>query len=147
MAGALASTGANGRERLHALAWTGKESDVGVWAVASDDLGRTWTQPARMGDASAKQLDLAASGGCLTAVWDEYRAEKKRRVVLAATSCDGARTWTTPAVLSDAAADAATPLVVGTARGVLAAWTERVGTGAVGWSSRVLASPGKTAAR
>ena len=80
VAGALATTRVQGKERTYALAWTGKESDVGVWAVASDDKGRTWTKPGRVGDASAKQLDLASNGGCVTAVWDEYRAADKRRV-------------------------------------------------------------------
>ena len=59
VAGALATTRVRGEERTYALAWTGKESDVGVWAVASDDQGRTWTKPGRDGE---RQREAARSG-------------------------------------------------------------------------------------
>lgn len=138
VAGGLAATGAAGGERLHALAWTGKDSDVGVWRAASDDRGRTWTQSARMGDGTAKQLDLASNGGCVTAVWEEYRAEKKRHVILAATSCDGGTAWSKPELLSSIDADATHPLAAATRTGVLAAWTERPASGVVAWRSKFL---------
>ena len=102
VAGGLAWTG----ERLHALAWTGKESDVGVWTAASDDRGSSWSKPARLGDASAKQLDLASSGDCATAVWAEYRPDAKRHVVVEASSCDGGRSWSAPKSLSSPEVDA-----------------------------------------
>jgi hypothetical protein len=139
VAGALTSTGAKGGERLYALAWTGKESDVGVWATTSTNQGSTWSRPIRMGNASAKQLDMTSSGGCATGVWDEYRAGAKRRVVLASHACGDAGTWSRPEVLSSPDVDASYPIVVGTARGSLAAWTERAGSGEVAWKTRVLA--------
>lgn len=138
VAGGLAATSAAGGERLHALAWTGQDSDVGVWRVASDDRGRAWTKPARMGDATAKQLDLASNGGCVTAVWEEYRVDKKRHVILAATSCNGGTAWSRPELLSSLDADATHPLAVATRNGVLASWTERPASGVVAWRSRVL---------
>jgi hypothetical protein len=138
VAGALASTVASGRERLHALAWTGKDSDVGVWAVASDDRGQSWTTPARMGDESAKQLDMASNGGCVTAVWEQYRADVKRHVVVSSTSCDGGKVWSRPERLSNPDADARHPLAVATPTGVLAAWTERTAARPVVWRSKAL---------
>jgi len=147
VAGALATTRVRGEERTYALAWTGKESDVGVWAVASDDKGRTWTKPGRIGDASAKQLDLASSGGCVTAVWDEYRAADKRRAVHASTSCDGGRVWTKPETISDSGVDASYPVEAATRRGVLVAWTEKPPGGAVAWRSRLLPATTKNASR
>ena len=147
VAGALAATSVQGVERTYALAWTGKESDVGVWCVASSDQGRTWTKPARMGDATAKQLDMAGSGDCVAAVWDEYRDGTKRRVVMTSSRCGDARGWSAPRLLSSPDVDASYPVIVGTARGLLAAWTERAASGEIAWKSRVLASRQNAAAR
>lgn len=139
--GALAITGKDGRERLHALVWTGKDSEAGVWRLASDDRGRTWAKPARIGDASAKHLDMASTGACLAAVWDQYLAGDKRNVVLASSSCDGGRSWSKPEVISAPPASASYPLAVATPGGVLAAWTQRAGSGPVEWKTRFLPLP------
>ncbi len=147
VAGALATTRVREEERTYALAWTGKESDVGVWAVASDDRGRTWTKPGRVGNASAKQLDLASSGACVTAVWDEYRAADKRRAVFASTSCDGGKVWSKPETLSSSKVDASYPVATATGRGVLVAWTEKPPGGVVAWKSRLLPATTRTASR
>jgi hypothetical protein len=141
VAGALAwadQIGSDGEkaERLYALVWTGKESDVGVWVAASNDQGKQWKAPVRMGNASAKQLDMASSNGCAAAVWDEYRADVKRKSVLFSAAC--AKAWSRPQVLSSPEADASYPVIVGTPKGVLVAWTERTGSGEVAWKSRVL---------
>jgi hypothetical protein len=147
VAGGLAATRVQGKERTYALAWTGKESDVGVWVASSDDSGRQWSKPVRMGDASAKQLDLAARGECVTAVWDEYRAEGKRRAIVSSSACRDGTRWSKPQTLSSAEADASYPVVVATRGGLLAAWTERAPSGEVAWKSRVLAAATKTARR
>jgi hypothetical protein len=147
VAGALASSGGKGNERLYALVWTGQESDIGDWAVVSNNQGRTWTKPVRMGDATARQLDLAGSGDCVRAVWDEYRADAKQRVVLTSAACGGAKVWSKPTQISSSDVDASHPVAVATRRGVLVAWTERVGSGEVAWKARVLAVPEKSAAR
>ena len=152
VAGALASAevlGGDGEkkesERMYAAVWTGKESDVGVWIAASNDQGRNWTKPIRLGTRSAKQLDLASHGTCVTAVWDEYRADVKRRAVMTGSAC--AKSWSKPQALSRPEVDASYPVVVGTARGLLAAWTERAGSGEVAWKTHVLLAAQKTAAR
>ncbi len=139
--GALAITEKGGRETLHALVWTGKDSEAGVWRLASEDRGRTWAKPARIGDASAKHLDLASTGACLAAVWDQYLAGDKRHFVLASSSCDGGRSWSKPEVISAPPASASHPLAVATSDGVLAAWTQRVGSGSLEWKTRVLSLP------
>ena len=141
VAGALTSVGPKGSERIYAMSWTGKESDAGVWISASNDLGHHWTKPVRMGTAGAKQLDIASSGGCVTAVWDEYREDAKRRAIFTSSACGNA--WARPAVLSSPDVDASYPVAVGTARGVLVAWTERAGSGEVGWKTQLLAKAQK----
>jgi hypothetical protein len=147
--GALAATTSEGRERLHALAWTGKESDVGVWTLVSSDSGASWSAPKRLGDASAKHLDMASSGACLAAAWDEYRPAGKGYAIQAATSCDGSTSWSKPQTLSEPGASATHPLAAATRNGVIVAWTERKGTGAVAWKSHLLPlpPPSKSAAR
>jgi hypothetical protein len=100
-----------------------------------------------MGDATAKQLDMAASGDCVAAVWDEYRADARRRVVMTSSTCGGAKGWSAPRPLSSPGADASYPVVVATARGLLAAWTERGASGEVAWRSQVLSSGRNAAAR
>lgn len=139
--GALAASKVGGRDRLQAVAWTGKESVAGVWTVASGDSGATWSKPTRLGDETARQLDMAGSGACLTAAWDEYRAATKRKVVVASSSCDGGATWSKPHILSNAGVDASYPLASATSGGTVVAWTERAGHDPVRWAWRVVAPP------
>ncbi len=98
-------------------------------------------------NASAKQLDLASNGACVTAVWDEYRAADKRRAVDASTSCDGGKAWTKPETLSSPDVDASYPVAAATRRGVLVAWTEKPPGGAVAWKSRLLPATTNNASR
>jgi hypothetical protein len=123
---------------LHAVAWTGGEG-VGLYAVNSQDGGRTWRPPVRLGTESAHRGDIAASGGSLAAAWDD---SKGVRSVSAATSTDGGRTWTATAPLSDPRVRATHPLVVGLDGGrFLVVWTESVGDGPSTWRSAVLPRP------
>ena len=144
--GALAITGKEGRKRLHALVWTGKDSEAGVWRLASDDRGSSWAKPARIGDASAKHLDMASTGACLSAVWDQYLAGDKRNIVLASSSCDGGRPGRGPSPLGSSGERLASARR-GDAPGVLAAWTEKPPGGAVAWKSRLLPATTKNASR
>lgn len=124
--GALASAGA----RTHALVWTGKTEELGLHHLASEDGGKTWSKPARLGDATARHSDLAASAdGALAAVWDAKRG--KDAVVLVSYSKDGA-SWTEPQAL---AAKAAYPRVVSTPAGFRFFWLEKDGERSR-WASR-----------
>jgi hypothetical protein len=120
-------------QRLHALAWTGEERRAGLYALASSDGGRRWTEPQRVGSDRAHRGDLAASGARLAAIWDEPEADG--RAVRAAFSDDGGRTWVPPRRLSDAGWTASFPLVASTGQGFVAFWTESQGDSPARWRS------------
>jgi hypothetical protein len=131
--GGLAATS---DRRLHALSWTGEEEHAGLYALSSSDGGREWSAPQRVGGDGAHRSDLAAAGARLAAVWD--RPETSGRAVLAAFSDDGGRTWTAPRRLSDAAWNAAFPLVASTGSGFVAFWTESQADAPARWRSMPL---------
>jgi hypothetical protein len=131
--GALAATSAR---RMHALVWTGQEEQAGLHLVTSSDGGRKWGPALRVGSGRAHHADLAAVGSRLAAVWDE--PEANGRIVQAAFSDDGGRTWSSPRRVSDLAWTASFPLVAGNGHGFVAFWTEAQGEGAARWRSLVL---------
>lgn len=106
--GALARSGG----RLYALAWTGKNEEMGLHVAAEGE------KPARVGGRGAKHGDLAARGGRLAVVWDEGGA------AWAALSGDG-RSWSAPRCLSGAKARAAQPRVAPAGAGFRAFWLEK----------------------
>ena len=120
--GALAFTGAR---TVHAAVWTAKDADThGVHVLTSPDAGATWGEPLRVGPPDASRPDVAAGpGGELTLVYDAY--VDGAQTVFAATSTNGARSWSAPRRLSDAGASATHPRLVVTATGVRAFWTQR----------------------
>jgi hypothetical protein len=48
-------------QTLHAAVWTGQEAVTGVYYLVSDDGGRHWSSPHRLGDKFSRIVDLAAS--------------------------------------------------------------------------------------
>jgi hypothetical protein len=121
---------------LHAIVWTGKESEPGVYALRSHDTGQTWSTPRRLGDASARNTGLAASGRSLVATWDESTAGT-RRIVTARSDDEGA-SWSQPKTLSADGQLATHPLVVATHTGYAVFWTERAGKGPPRWTSALI---------
>jgi hypothetical protein len=125
---------AAGPDALRALVWTGAEDHAGLHLVSSEDSGRTFTAPRRLGGATARHGDLAAHGQRLLAVWEALEAGGAK--VMAAASADGGTTWDAPRRLSAATVRASQPLVVATGEGhFLVVWTEKSGTGPVRWNS------------
>ncbi|MDX6769709.1 MAG: sialidase family protein [Elusimicrobiota bacterium] len=106
--GALAERGGT----LYSLVWTGKQPEMGLYAVGGEGA------PRRLGGTGAKHGDLTAAGGRLAAVWDEDGA------VWAATSADG-RSWSRPRRLSGAKTRAAHPRVVPAGAAFRAFWLEK----------------------
>lgn len=134
--GALAIVERKGNHELHALAWTGEESNAGVHHLRSADGGRRWSRPARLGGPGAHHVYLAASGARLAAVWDEATGEG--RGIVTSLSDDGAR-WSAPDRLSGEAGNASHPLIAATGPGrFLVVWTEAGPGGVTVWRSRVM---------
>ncbi len=88
-----------------------------LWVAASDDDGRSWTQPQDSGfpnPASPAAL-LNAGGGVLVLIFNDSNTE--RRPLSAAVSGDAGRTWHAPRVLVDGDGEYAYPAAVLTADG------------------------------
>jgi hypothetical protein len=103
--------------RLHALVWTGREGESGLYAMRTSSVAR-WSAPRRMGGADAQHGDLASSGERLGAVWDDSGR------IMAASSSDSGKTWTPAAVVSAGGARAENPRVVAAGDAFLALWTQ-----------------------
>lgn len=119
--GALAADG----KKLHALVWTGKdEASTGLYYSSSADGGAEWSEPARLGDAVARDSDIAvAADGRLVALWGAASAGGMH--VAQTQSTDQGKTWSEPKVISDDTAMASHPRVLATAKGVTSFWLER----------------------
>lgn len=131
--GALART----RDRLHALVWTGVEGRTGVYALRSDDAGKAWSEPVRLGPPTAQHLDLAANGERLVAVWDA--SVDGARAIQSAESRDGGRSWSAPVTLSAPGEERPThPRALATAKGFVVLWTSEDGARPTRWRSRAL---------
>jgi hypothetical protein len=119
--------GAAERPEIHALVWTGAADRAGLYAVASRDGGRRWSEARALGSPRAKHGDLAAGGAVVYAAWDDGGT------ISAATSSDGT-TWGAPRQLSRDGAAATHPVVVAVESGAVVLWTETVdGADATRW--------------
>jgi len=122
---------ARGKERaMHAIVGTRKRESAGLYYLKSNDGGRNWTAPARLGDASATHGDVAVTrGGRLAAVFDMVDPEINdgTQAVYAVFSRDGGVLWSEPKRLSSLGKSASHPRVVATRNGFFASWTEAGG--------------------
>jgi hypothetical protein len=119
--GALALPFPNQRE-LHALVWSGKAGETGLYFLTSNDDGANWTRGIRLGGQTAQRGDLAAPGSEVAAVWDE--SVENRAASFVARSHDGGQTWSEPLRLSPRSADASYPRVVSSRQHFVVFWTE-----------------------
>ncbi len=123
---------------LHALVWTGVTGKSGAYHLASGDLGKTWSEPQRIGDSDARRGDLASrTATSLAAVWD--RVADGESVIMAALSNDAGKTWSPPRRLSEGTANAAYPRLVATATGYRVFWTESAKDRPGTWKTSLLA--------
>lgn len=140
--GALAGNGMPHLDRdaaLFAVVWTAKGgSDVGVFALASPDGGKSWDEPVQLGGPQSNRPDVAFGRGRVVAVWDGYA--EGGTAVFTAKSTDGGASWSRPSMLSHAHSPSSSthPRVVRTAHGFRAFWTEHRAGKPVKWVSREL---------
>lgn len=120
--GSLAYYGPDEPQQLHSLVWTGAEGKSGLYALASEDNGQSWSTPQKLGNAGVHG-DMAILNGNLFAIWDEMEANGSG--IFYAKSQDGGNTWLTPTRLALADRAATHPRLVATELGLLALWTEK----------------------
>jgi len=123
--GAIASDGA---KQLDALVWTGvDEKRTGLYHVASKDGGVRWNEPKRIGDAAARESDIAHAGGKLVAVWSttvDGHAQVQR-----VESTDGGKQWSDARVVSSGDVNATQPRLVVAGGTPVSFWLERAASG------------------
>ena len=120
--GSLAYADTKNPKQLHSLVWTGAEQKAGLYHLASNDNGLSWSPPQKLGDAAVRG-DIAAYDGNLIALWDEMEADGTS--LFFAKSQDEGQHWSTPTSLSEAKNVATHPRLVTTKHGFLALWTEK----------------------
>lgn len=123
--GAIATDGA---KQLDALVWTGvDEKRTGLYHVASSDGGASWNEPRRIGDAAARESDIAHAGGKLVALWSTTVDEHAQ--VQRVESADGGKNWSDARVVSSANVNATQPRLVVAGGTPVSFWLERAGSG------------------
>jgi hypothetical protein len=120
--GALAY-GNSANQTLHSLIWTGAENRQGLYYLNTQDGGKTWTTPRRMGDTAIHAAIAAMDDEHIAAVWDEMGPEGSSIVVVE--SGDGGQQWSAPQTISLPTNSASHPRIVATATGYLVMWTEK----------------------
>ena len=130
--GGIATGGDGDAEHLHALVWTGHQSQHGLYWVSSVDQGTSWSTPLRFGGDFARHGDIGTNGQTVVATWDESRA------IWVSVSQDAGLTWSTDKQLSAEEMVATHPIVVRTDAEFIVFWTARNAEGLVDWHSHRL---------
>lgn len=107
---------------LHSLAWTGIEQQQGLYYLRSDNNGKTWGKPRRMGQ-KALHGDIAANQLQIAAVWDEISADGTQ--IFISQSQDSGATWSSPKSLSNSNNNATHPRIIANATNFVVLWTEK----------------------
>lgn len=107
---------------LHSLVWTGVEQKQGLYYLRSDNNGKVWTMPRRMG-LKALHGDIAANQSHIMAVWDEMNADGTQ--IFSAQSNDSGITWSASKSVSAPHKTATHPRIIANASGFLVLWTEK----------------------
>lgn len=121
--GGLASIGIGDKTVYHALVWTGKDDQAGLYHVAAPVGSESASKPQKLGPPSASHPDLTADAqGNLAAVWDD-QAEGSSGI-WGSVSQDAGKNWSPPKRLSRSEVEASHPRLVATESGFRVFWTE-----------------------
>jgi len=124
--GGLAFQNNAGKQRLHSVIGTGKLENIGLYYLYSDNAGKSWSTPRRLGDESSTHADIAADDtGRVVAVWDMM--SDNGFAIFTAESLDQGKNWSSPRQLSKVTQRATHPRIVNTQHGFLALWTSSDG--------------------
>jgi hypothetical protein len=134
--GGLAGSGQAKRQMLYGVVWTGKENAAGLYFLASQDRGQTWSEPMRLADGHSREADIAVSRADVAVV---FRHDTPGgRAIEFRVSRDEGRTWSAARTLSAQDAEADHPRMVATRSGLRAFWTEARPDGGKVWAMKAL---------
>lgn len=131
--GGLAVESLGKKTMLHSAVWTGMPEKSGTYYVSSKNGGRSWGKPQKQGSSSARRADIAAGTKGVAMVWEESGDGEVAIVI--AKSTDGGKSWSEPARINEAGANAAYPRILATAVGFRVFWTELPADGRGVWKS------------
>jgi BNR repeat-like domain len=121
--GSLTYAGHDNPAQLHSVVWTGAEQKSGLYHLSSNDDGKSWSTPQKLGN-TAIHGDIAALGSDnIVVLWDEMEPDGSS--IFYAKSEDGGTTWLMSTRLTVAANSATHPRLIATGHGLLALWTEK----------------------
>jgi BNR repeat-like domain len=120
--GSLAYADTKNPKHLHSLVWTGAEQKAGLYHLASNDNGLSWSSPKKLGDAAVRG-DIAAYDGNIIALWDEMEADGTS--LFYTKSQDEGQHWSTAIRFTQPKNSATHPRLVPIQHGFLALWTEK----------------------
>ncbi len=127
-----------GKGDLHAVVWTGKENQTGLYHLFSSDTGANWSMPQVIGEGtSAFHSDIAAiDERRLAVIWDAMGPEGT--TIFIADSSDNGHTWSIPQAISTPGVTAAFPRIVREDSGWLAMWVEQQTKTSKKWVSALI---------
>jgi hypothetical protein len=120
--GSLTYAGHDHPAQLHSIVWTGAEQKSGLYHLFSNNNGKSWSTPQKLGNA-AIHGDIVAIDSYIAAIWDEMEPDGSS--IFYAKSVDGGITWLSATRLTKASNAATHPRLVATGYGLLALWTEK----------------------
>ncbi|HEY1170185.1 MAG TPA: sialidase family protein [Verrucomicrobiae bacterium] len=131
--GGLATETKGKTTTTHAVVWTGKAEESGVYHLSSKN-NKSWSKPQRLGTNSARRGDVATGAKGIGIVWEEN--EDGDIALMFSTSKDGKK-WSKPERIREASTTAAYPRIIGTTDGFHILWTETAsGRGTLKQTSR-----------
>jgi hypothetical protein len=106
---------------LHAVVWSGKDDQTGVYYLRSDAQHRSWSQPQRLAGGPARNPDCAVNAdGTIAVVWNVMSDAGLQ--IQTSLSHDGGKQWT-PAKAISQTASATHPRIVPIPHGFRVFWT------------------------
>jgi hypothetical protein len=121
--GGLAYVESDDAAQLHSIVWTGIEDKPGLYHLASNNNGQTWTMPTKLGE-TAIHGDIAVHDSRhVTAIWNEMEADGLS--IFYTISDNAGASWLTSKRLTNPKIAATQPKLVSTPQGILAMWTEK----------------------
>ena len=110
--------------RLHSVVWTGKGEKAGLYYLSSDDIGKSWGAPVRMGVGQSREGDIAArSFKNLALVYSE--TDGQGATLRYRDSRDGGNAWSVPRDLSAPGKAPDHPRILAFREGFKVFWTEQ----------------------
>ncbi len=109
--------------QLHSIVWTGIEDRPGLYHLASNNNGQTWTTPVKLGETAIHGDVAVHDSRQVVVIWNEMELDGLS--IFYTTSENAGASWLTPKRLTKAENAATHPKLVSTPQGILAMWTEK----------------------